>query len=70
MLTAIHLCAKNDRNGNPRRCYVVLNEHGRVGVVDEGYKGISGLYAKYPELKGFYPESFSTTPEQYQELTK
>ena len=36
----IHLCAPNDRNGNPRRLYLEFNDHG-VAVRHwlEGYKG-------------------------------
>ena len=36
----IHLCATNDTNGNPRRCYVALSENGIfLGAFDEGYAG-------------------------------
>jgi hypothetical protein len=33
-------CAKNDNNGNPRRVYVIRDEHGAVmATIDEGYAG-------------------------------
>lgn len=42
----LHLRAKNDRNGNPQRLYMVLGAKGRVlDVIDEGYSG-SGAYSE------------------------
>ena len=39
-LVVLHLCAPNDRNGNPVRCYVALGENGHfLGAWDEGYLG-------------------------------
>jgi hypothetical protein len=36
-----HLRAKNDPNGNPQRCYVLINEDGSIhDVINEGYKGL------------------------------
>lgn len=38
--TVLHLNAGNDRNGNPRRLFLVLHpERGIVGTADEGYSG-------------------------------
>jgi hypothetical protein len=49
MNTLIHLAASNDRNGNPRRGYLVLNEYGvAVAFYDEGY---SGCHAVPEELR-------------------
>lgn len=46
---ALHLCAKNDVNGNPRRCFVVLDARGRtVETIDEGYAGEGALYSRWP----------------------
>ncbi len=40
IVAALHLRAKNDPNGNPRRIFVGLNENGHhVAVSDEGYVG-------------------------------
>lgn len=38
-----HVRATNDVNGNPRRCFVIFDgEDGSiVGVVDEGFEGLS-----------------------------
>lgn len=35
-----HYCANNDKNGNPQRCYVLINPEGdQVAAWDEGYLG-------------------------------
>lgn len=41
----IHMCAQNDKNGNPRRCYVIYNAHNGTifDVYDEGYSGIGAV---------------------------
>jgi hypothetical protein len=45
----LHVRADNDRNGNPRRCFVVLTPAGRlVSVIDEGYGGESVVHAAFP----------------------
>lgn len=36
---AIHIKADNDRNGNPRRLFLMCSQHGPVVAVDEGYSG-------------------------------
>lgn len=39
-LCVLHLCAPNDEDGNPVRCYVALGENNRfLGAWDEGYEG-------------------------------
>ncbi len=36
-----YLKAPNDRNGNPRRCFVLMDAEGSIiKVIDEGYSGI------------------------------
>lgn len=48
-VSVLHVCAPNDVNGNPRRCYVVTShEHGFVETIDEGYEGEAALYSRYP----------------------
>ena len=54
MIAAIKLCAPNDRNGNPRRIFLVvgntLNAGGGVlHAIDEGYAGRGGLDKQYPD---------------------
>lgn len=43
----LHLCAPNDRNGNPRRAFVVLFDDGVHAYFDEGYAGAAALPADY-----------------------
>ncbi len=53
MYYAIHIAAKNDANGNPRRAVLIYDAAGNhVGTVDEGYKGVSGAIA----ASGLIPE--------------
>ena len=65
----IHLNAGNDRNGNPRRIYVLLDNGQKRGAWDEGYAGShavpSDIRAQHP-----YPHSFLTTPAEYRRLLK
>lgn len=69
-MIAIKLDAGNDRNGNRRRVFVVLDKDGEIrGIVDEGYKGTSALRDAFPKVKN-YPPVFATTPQEYRELLK
>ena len=48
----IKVSAPNDRNGNPRRCFVVIDQEGRlVEVIDEGYVGVSAVTKRWPNIK-------------------
>lgn len=44
----IHLCAPSDRNGNPRRAFLLINDDNNpAGLWPEGYDGhhaVPGLY--------------------------
>jgi hypothetical protein len=42
MAQFIHYCAKNDVNGNPQRCYVLIDsdDGNPVAAWDEGYYGL------------------------------
>lgn len=57
-----HIKAPNDKNGNPRRCYVVYAVTAQtsdcVAVFDEGYAGIPRLLSNMPSL---YPVNVSAT---------
>ena len=65
-MIAIRLRAKNDTNGNPRRCYVVFDNQGnKIGACDEGYRGSDSLFTRYPELKTQNIEDFDVTPGEY-----
>jgi hypothetical protein len=41
MAQFIHYCAQNDRNGNPQRCYVLLDpdDNTPIAAWNEGYYG-------------------------------
>jgi hypothetical protein len=51
MTTFWHYCATNDKNGNPRRVYVLANEDGtQLAAWDEGYLGsdaVPGIWRRY-----------------------
>jgi hypothetical protein len=73
MKLAIHLKAKNDMNGNPRRVFVVIDTDPRLGcgeseiidVIDEGYAGDGELRRNH----GLRAElEFETTPAERRAL--
>lgn len=71
-MVCIKLCAKNDSNGNPRRCYVLLDSDGAVVcAVDEGYEGLGAL-AAIPGASciTYTPVEFDTTPTEYRRLLR
>ena len=67
-MIVIRLNAGNDRNGNPRRVFVVFDSDGDiVDAIDEGYEGDDAL------RKLGYPTSYSTfktTPAEYRDLLR
>lgn len=48
-LTIIHLCAPNDRNGNPRRIFLVMAGGEVLHAIDEGYRGFGAVKAALPQ---------------------
>ena len=43
-LVVLYFAAENDRNGNPRRCFVLYHPlTGSLAAVDEGYSGVGAL---------------------------
>lgn len=71
--SVIHLNAGNDANGNPRRCYVIMDANLYViDVIDEGYSGTRELEHRHPDLKPLAHSvpSFATTPKEYKSLMK
>jgi hypothetical protein len=69
MNIALHLNAGHDRNGNPRRLWVVLNADGDIAAVfDEGYNGTGELIQHFP--KAIIALELDITPEQYKSLLK
>jgi hypothetical protein len=72
---ALHLCADNDSNGNPRRCFVVLDKAGRhVETIDEGYAGDGALYTRWPMFHfralGEFAGVDDVTPREYKRWLK
>lgn len=72
-MEAIRLNAGNDRNGNPRRVFVILRDGEIVATADEGYRGRAALDEAWRgqggEGKPYYP-TFLTSPTEYHELLK
>lgn len=70
MQIAIQLDAGHDANGNPRRCYVVLDAvtQAVVDIIGEQYDGDAGLRAKYPGAKVVM--SVPTTVRYYRQALK
>lgn len=43
-MLAVYIATKNDRNGNPRRGWIVMDQSGEaVRFVEEGYRGNGAL---------------------------
>ena len=65
----IKLNAGNDRNGNPRRVFVVFNKLGEIyGTVDEGYSGLHAVTEKFPGVGFGAVAEFEITPREYRTL--
>lgn len=69
-MEAIQFDAGHDRNGNPRRCFVVFDGFGSiVDVIDEGYRGHHALTKVWPNV--FYEGTrIVTTPGEYRALLR
>ena len=51
-MLVFQLAASNDRNGNPRRLFLIVDTDGNiVEAIDEGYNGTSAYELKYPDAK-------------------
>lgn len=64
-----HLCAHNDRNGNPRRLYVLVNDGQRVAVWDDGYLGHYAVPGIWRDA-AYDAERVDITPRLYYELLR
>lgn len=50
-MLAIYIDAGNDRNGNPKRGWIIAEDDGQFkDFVDEGYGGIGNLRAQYGNI--------------------
>lgn len=61
--TVIHLCAPNDRNGNPNRAYVGFEGSALRGFWPEGYSGHHAVPEQLRELASFVPRINVTAKE-------
>jgi len=53
----LHLCTKNDVNGNPRRLYVKVLHGSPVDVIKEGHEGIPASIEGLPIIRVNVPHS-------------
>jgi hypothetical protein len=71
-VNVIHICAPNDRNGNPQRCYLVLDsENSNVIAYDIGYRGTDCL----PDDKAiqnavYYANRVNVSPAEYRRILR
>ena len=48
---AIYISAGHDRNGNPKRGWIIASSDGSfIDFVDEGFEGYAALKLKYPNI--------------------
>jgi hypothetical protein len=66
-LVVLHLRAKNDTSGNPRRVYVVFQGGRITNVVDEGYRGLGALPK---DQQNKIAAQIDTTPAERKALLK
>jgi hypothetical protein len=61
-----HLTAQNDRNGNPRRLYLVMDADGNImDAIDEGYAGCPRWLRDLIQLP-----SIEIQPKTYREMLR
>ena len=65
----VRLNAGNDRNGNPRRVYVVISDGQVIRAYDEGYTGHSVVPEELKD-KARDCATFPTTAAEYRSLLK
>ena len=65
----IRLCATNDRNGNPRRVYVMISDGAAIAAWDEGYSGSDAVPGIWRQ-NAYNAPSFAVTPAEYRECLR
>jgi hypothetical protein len=69
MHIALHLDAGHDRNGNPKRLVMVLDEKGDIVFVgEEGYAGTSALLVKSGFGHAAMGPRLEITPKEYKTI--
>lgn len=67
--SVLHLDAGNDKNGNPRRCFVIFSSSGRIiDAIDEEFYGCKAYEKVYP--KYVYLGKFKTSVSEYKQVLK
>ena len=70
MTNILHMCAKNDVNGNPRRLYVMSNDDGKyIACWDEGYKGSDAVPGEFRK-DAYLSQRFDVTVTEYNKLLR
>jgi hypothetical protein len=69
-MEVIRLNAGNDRNGNPRRVYVVLDGGAILKAYNEGYSGFSSVLEDAAFELAKNAPTFATTPAEYRSILK
>jgi hypothetical protein len=65
-----HFCASNDRNGNPQRCYVLIdNNDNTLATWDEGYLGYHAVPDEW-RAAAYNAERINCSVEFYKNLLR
>jgi hypothetical protein len=64
-----HLCTHNDRNGNPRRLYVLVSDGKRIAAWDEGHAGHHAVPGIWRDA-AYNAERVDIKPGLYNELRR
>ena len=68
-MLAVYVGTKNDRNGNPRRGWIIYAADGQVDdFVEEGYQGIGALREKYARTPSTSFRKMEVTSSEYRQL--
>ncbi len=66
----IHLCTKNDRNGNPRRAWAVFDPKGLItAFYEEGYVGSEAVPPEQ-RARAYYAPSINVSPSEWNSWRK
>lgn len=65
-----HMCADNDKNGNPRRIYALIDEEGYyVAAWDEGYKGSDAVPGEWRRA-AYHAERARISVKEYNRIRR
>ena len=65
-----HLCATNDRNGNPQRLYALIDEDGEmIAAWDEGYYGHQAVPGPWRDA-AYCADRQSVTVKEYKRILR